>query len=94
MWEAFSLGKQLKTRPSEIYGIEDELTAWSFDRAVQTFGSALENRLHEVTKKARNQAAASRKANQELDKWLASADTKAVPGRFRDPMTSIRAGNG
>ncbi|QPX61871.1 tail assembly chaperone [Microbacterium phage DannyDe] len=84
-------GKQLRTRPSELYGVDDELTAWSFDRAVQTFGTALENRLHEVTRKQKNQAAANRKAHQELDKWLASADTKAVPGRFRDPMATVRA---
>lgn len=91
MWEAFQLAKQLKSRPSEIYGIDDELTAWSFDRAVQTFGGALENRLREVTKKTKTQAAADRKAHAELDKWLSSADTKAVPGRFRDPMATVRA---
>ncbi|WNT45022.1 tail assembly chaperone [Microbacterium phage PhunaPhoke] len=84
-------GKQLRTRPSELYGVDDELTAWSFDRAVQTFGTALENRLHEVTRKQKNQAAANRKAHQELDKWLTSADTKAVKGRFRDPMATVKA---
>ena len=85
------MGKQLRTRPSEIYGIEDELTAWSFDRAVQTFGGALEDALRTATKKTKNQAAADRKAHAELDKWLSSADTKAVPGRFRDPMATVRA---
>jgi len=82
------MAKQLRSRPSEIYAIEDELTAWSFDRAVQTFGSALENRLHQVTEKTKNQQSGQRKAQMELDKWLASADTKATPGRFRDPMAT------
>lgn len=89
LWEAHQLGKSLKTRPSEIYGIDDELVAWSFDRAVTTFGSALENKLHQVTEKTKNRTSGQRKAQQELDKWLASADTKDAPGRFRDPMKMI-----
>ena len=86
MWEAFQLAKQLTTRPSDMYGIDDELTAWSFDRAVQTFGSSLESRLHEVAEKAKTRAAVKRKTEQELNKWLSSADTKVAAGRFRDPM--------
>jgi hypothetical protein len=85
------MSKQLRSRPSEIYGIDDELTAWSFDRAVQTFGVALENQLHRVAEKTKNRASGQRKAQQELDKWLSSADTKAVPGRFRDPMATVKA---
>lgn len=92
MWEAFQMGKQLRTRPSEIYGIEDELTAWSFDRAVQTFGQALENQLQKVSEKSKNKTSGQRKAQQELDKWLSSADIAPAKGRFRDPMaTTVRA---
>jgi len=90
LWETYQISKQMRTRPSELYAIEDELTAWSFDRAVQTFGSALENKLHQVSEKAKNSKAGQQKAQMELDKWLASADTKAVPGRFRDPMSSMK----
>lgn len=90
LWEAFQLGKQLRTRPSEIYAIEDEVTAWSFDRAVQTFGMALENKLSDVTEKAKNRKSGQQKAQNELMKWLSSADTKAAPGRFRDPMQSMK----
>lgn len=92
MWEAFQLGKSLKTRPSEIYSIEDEVTAWFFDRAVNTFGNALESKLHQVTEKSKNRSSGQRKAQQELDKWLSSADTKVAKGRFRDPMAgTVRA---
>ncbi|WMI33125.1 tail assembly chaperone [Microbacterium phage RikSengupta] len=80
--------KSLKTRPSEIYSIEDEVTAWFFDRAVNTFGAALESRLHAVTEKTKTRSAGQKKAQQELDKWLSSADTKVAKGRFRDPMSS------
>lgn len=86
LWEAYQMGKAHRVRPSVIYAIDDELVAWSFDRAVTTFGSALENKLHQVTEKSKNRTSGQRKAQQELDKWLSSADTKAAPGRFRDPM--------
>jgi hypothetical protein len=88
LWEAHTLAKALKTRPSALYDIQDEFTAWCFDRAVQSFGTALENRLHEVSEKTKNRASAKRKSMMELNKWLASADTKAARGRFRDPMAS------
>lgn len=91
MWEAYQLGKTLKTRPSVLYALEDELTAWSFDRAVQTFGLALERAIQEATEKTKNKSSGKRKAQQTLDKWLSSADTKAVPGRFRDPMATVGA---
>lgn len=87
------MGKQLRTRPSEIYGIDDELTAWCFDRAIQTFGQALENRLHEIGEKAKNRKQGQMKAHQEIQKWLSSGDTKAQrgQGRFRDPMATLKA---
>jgi len=85
------MGKSLQARPSEIYNIDDELTAWCFDRAIQTFGGALESRLQEVAEKAKNRKAAKVKVNQELDRWLSSADTKAATGRFRDPMAGRQA---
>lgn len=80
------MAKQLRVRPSEIYDVEDEVTAWSLDRAIQTFGNALENRLHEVTSKTKNKAAADRKSTAELTKWLSSGDKTTTKGRFRDPM--------
>lgn len=91
MWEAYQLAKQLHKRPSELYGIDDELVAWSFDRAVQTFGVSLEEAIRVSTKKTKNQAAADRKAHQTLDKWLSSGDTKVTKGRFRDPMSELKA---
>jgi len=73
-------------RPSEFYGIEDELAAYSFDRAVNLFGVTLENRVQEVASKAKNKASADRKVKQELTKWLYSDNPEAARGRFRDPM--------
>lgn len=84
------MAKQLRSRPSEIYGISDELTAWSFDRAIQTFGGALEQRIQQISEKAKDKATAQRKAQLEVDKWMSSGDTKVVKGRFRDPMAEMR----
>lgn len=84
------MGKQLRTRPSEIYGIDDELAAWCFDRAIQTFGQALENRLHEIGEKSKNRKSGQMKVMQEIDKWLSSGDTKASRGRYRDPVATLK----
>lgn len=54
---------------------------------MQTFGNALETKLHEVTEKTKNKASADRKAEQTLQSWLNSDNPAAItPGRFRDPM--------
>lgn len=83
------MSQRFRVRPSDLYGIDDELTAWSFDRAVITFASALENRLHEISEDAKNRKTAQAKIKRETEKWLSSADTKAAKGVFRDPMVDI-----
>lgn len=88
LWEAHTLAKAGQTRASSIYGIEDELAAYCFDRAVQTFASALEARLHEVSKKAKNEKSAQSKRDSEFRKWMSSDNPGASAGRFRDPMKS------
>jgi len=69
-------------RPSETYFIDDELTAWCFDRAVVTWGTALENNLEKELKKAKTDAAAQRIHARVMARWLDDGDTH---GRFRDP---------
>ena len=72
-----------------MYMIREELTAWAFDRAVTTFGNALESRLQEVAKSAKKQKVAEQRQNSELMKWLSSNDPEGTvaKGRFRDPMS-------
>lgn len=92
MWQAYSLAKQLKTRPSEVYAIEDEVVAWSFDRAVQIFGTNLDAAITEATDKTKTKKAAQAKAQQVLDRWLDSGDTKAPSTRrFRDPAAGMKS---
>jgi hypothetical protein len=85
------MAKQLRVRPSDLYGIDEELTAWCFDRAVLTFGNALESKLQIIARNSKKQKEADNKVQRELDKWLASADPKTDTRRFADPMDIIRA---
>lgn len=81
------MSKQMGLPPSAIYRITDELTAWSFDRAVITFGISLQNEIRKIQDKAKKKADAERKITMLMDRWLSSADGDAVPkGRFADPM--------
>lgn len=85
------MAKQLGIRPSELYEIDEEVTAWSFDRAVLTFGNALESKLQIVARNSKRQKEAERKVERELQKWLSSADSKTTRRRFADPMDLIGA---
>jgi hypothetical protein len=78
----------MRTRPSDIYAIEDDFVAYCFDRAVQTFGVALENRLQEVSSRSKNKKTSEQKVAMELNRWLTS-DSPNSKGRFRDPMSMI-----
>jgi len=82
----------MRVRPSDLYKLEDEVTQWSFDRAVQTFGNALESKLQLVSRAAKKQKEAERKVERELDKWLSSADEEGTvtKGRFRNPTITRR----
>lgn len=86
------MAKQLGIRPSELYEIDEEVTAWSFDRAVLTFGNALESKLQILARSAKKQKEAERKVDRELTKWLSSADDPNTKvRRFADPMDVLRS---
>jgi hypothetical protein len=71
--------------------VKDGLLSWQINRAVATFGRALEEKLHQVSSKASKQRDAERKMKQTLDKWMSSADPTDAPskGRYRDPMATL-----
>lgn len=78
----------MRQRPSDIYFINDELAAWSFDRAVVTFGLAVEAAIDKATSKAKTMEESRRKAQRELEKWLRE------PGegpKYRDPAAERKA---
>lgn len=85
------MSKFLNKAPSDILRIDDEVEAWSFDRAVLTFGTALENKLQLVARNAKKQKEADQKVARELQRWLSCMDDPTkVKGRFRDPAVSMK----
>lgn len=70
--------------------MDDELVAFCFDRAVLTFGNALENKLQEVAKNSKKQKEAERRTAIMFQKWISSGDSKTARGRFADPMDLLK----
>ena len=79
LWEAWRLAKAYTTRPSAIYGVHDEVAAYSFDKAVYMFGSALEAELRHAGETAKSDAQANGKRQRVLAKWL------GVKAQYKDP---------
>jgi hypothetical protein len=75
------MSKTYHSRPSELYGISHPVQAFFFDRAVFTFGTAVENDLKESTRKAKKQEQVDRIRDRVMAKWLGPT----TPGVFRDP---------
>ena len=75
-------------RPSQLYGIHDDLQAWAFDRACVLLGVEIENDLDQI--KGKNDKAVKARREQRLQKWLGGAEgteeKDPKPGRFRDPV--------
>lgn len=82
MWEAWRLAKAYTTRPSTLYAIKDEVTAWSFDRAVYMFGSELEAELKNAAKGAKSDAQANGRRQRVLAKYLGGKQ------QFKDPVAA------
>jgi hypothetical protein len=81
---AWQQSKAFHCRPSELLHIEDELTAYYFDRAIFTFGKAVEAELERVSqqgkgKSKRTQAQINMARQQVLNRWVGG------PRQFRDP---------
>jgi hypothetical protein len=79
MLEAWELSSKFHCRPSDLYGIEHPVRAFFFDRAVYTFGTALESDLAASTEKSKKPAQAKAIRQRVMAKWL---------GGFREPSAS------
>jgi hypothetical protein len=82
LWEAWKLSQAYHRPPSEIYRIKDELTGWSFDRAVWVFGSTVESELEAAAHSAKKPQQQMFKQQQVLAKY------KLAEMKFRDPMAA------
>lgn len=87
LWEAWTLSQKWGTRPSEMYGVREEIAAFCFDRAVTMFGQNVENEIHAATKDAKSDREANALAQRVLNYRLKEGKDK-VSG-FKDPAKSM-----
>lgn len=83
LWEAWRLSKTYQQLPSQIYGVEDSLASYCFDRAVATFGIAVEQDIEEATD-GKKKKAAEASASMVRARWLGT-DMK-----FANPVPTRR----
>lgn len=90
LWQAYQLAKDLRCRPSELYGITDTVQAFCFDRAAVIFGSALSHELENA--KGKTDRAIRQSQRKILSKWIpeatGSAGKRNTKG-FRDPAKEV-----
>ena len=84
LWEAWTLGKTYKCRPSSIYDMRDPLTAYYFDRAVFVFGTHVESKMDEAGEGAKNTKQGMQARTRVLRKFLGTKED-STQGRYRDP---------
>lgn len=77
------MAQTYRTRPSELYAIDDEVAAWCFDRAIYLFGVSIDNDLDKAAHGAKNQGAANIARQRVMAKWIG---TKV---QYRDPAASV-----
>lgn len=85
LWAVWQQSKTYKTKPSELMHIEDEVTAYYLDRAVFTFGTALEAELDKAGqtkgKQKKSQTQVQMAKQMVLNRWLSDPGEQ----KFADP---------
>lgn len=74
-------------RPSELYGVEHEIAAFCFDRAVTLFGQDVENEMHAAAQRAKTNEEAVQLQQSVLRHRI--SDTGKQSSGFRDPARVI-----
>lgn len=87
LWEAWTLSQAFQERPSDLYGVHDEIAAWCFDRAVHLFGSSLEEDLAKARGSAKNQFQMTTRSQAVFRRWL------GIEQKFRDPVADGKVKN-
>lgn len=80
LWQMFNLAKTWTCRPSDLVNVQSDWTAFCFDRAVATFGNALQAELDSV--EGKNNKVIASKREQVLRKWIPEARSTR---KFKDP---------
>jgi hypothetical protein len=80
------MSQSLNTTPASLLGIDNRIKFFCFNRAIWTFGSALDQQLEEVANKAKKPGSAKAKQSLILSQWLWEPGAK---GLFKDPAASL-----
>lgn len=86
------MAREFRTRPSALLGVADSYHAFSLDRAVWTFGTAVEADMEAAEKHLPKKASESMRALSRQRVWdsYMGIDTAKTPGRFADPAKAKR----
>ncbi len=79
LWQAWQLSKSYRQTPSEIYGINEQPAAFYFNRAVATFGAALENAMAEAENRAKSDRQKEMAKAMVMKRWLREGNKFASP---------------
>jgi hypothetical protein len=80
LWTMWRLANQYSSRPSEVMSITNPVLAFYVDRAVSTFGMAVEEDLREQVGKQKSDLQKQLVYRTRLNSWLQSTTG------FRDPL--------
>lgn len=96
------MSRTWRVRPSEFYGITDEIAGHYFDRAITVWGLAYEADLNAATSDAKSTADAKRASRLVQQRWMDDSDNPGIrsaapdkpevparPTQFRDPMNAF-----
>jgi hypothetical protein len=70
MWNLWSQSKTFKTPPATLLGIDDDLTAFYFNRAVWVFGVTLEEEIEKARASRKGQRRQEMAVNMLMHRWL------------------------
>ncbi len=91
MWETWTASQKMRCRPSDLLRLSDGVLAYYFDRAVWTFGSAIQSEMDEAERKSKSSKSLPARQRMILNKWVPPPGGATAKGRFKDPAAgSIR----
>lgn len=81
MWDLFNLAKTLRTRPSDLLGIQHTAVRFYFDRVIVGVGQTIEAEIQTAQKNCKTDTAAAGKAQLVLNRWLRTEGR----AKYKDP---------
>jgi hypothetical protein len=80
------MSRSMNCRPSDVLHLEDQFEAYALDSAVVRWGVSFEAAIAEAGRDAKDAAAAERKQNQVIRRWLPETRKYADPRRRNETL--------